>query len=446
VTWTLIGAPLDIDPTQAAGRGPQRSRVGVSAEGNAVVAWGEDHADGRPRVYMRRMTGLNPSVAPQELSVNELGGQLGGRSDQVDIDIEDDGSFAWAVFRQDFGGGSRSVARRLLGSTFDPAVPLDGGPSTGSPRIALNGRGQGLAAIETAGGGASGSYLYNDAFEPGAQLSSQPSARGTEPQPAASEHREATLAWRVADGSGNGPVKGRLKPDPKVPFENEIELSRPDLGPVAAGQFASTADRLAGFAVAMVQGAPGTNRSVTAAVHDRLPGRPGAIARSAWVGAKRLRWRPGTDLWGQQRFRVVVGGKVLGETTGRSLKGTSARLRTGRRVTYQVIAIDSRGQQSPSRTRRVRFDGSAPSLGVRVSGGRRRGATVRVTAGASERRGSGVLQIRVRYGDSGRVVRRRGSRFAGSHVYRRRGTYTLRVTAYDRAGNTRVKTVRMRIS
>src|SRR5215218_7954775 len=74
VTWSLIGSPLDIDAGQAAGRGSQRSRVSVSAEGNAVVAWGEDHADGRPRVYMRRLTGTNLSAFPQELSVNELGG------------------------------------------------------------------------------------------------------------------------------------------------------------------------------------------------------------------------------------------------------------------------------------------------------------------------------------------------------------------------------------
>ena len=103
---------MDINSAQGAGRGSQRSRVGVSAEGNAVVVWGENVGDGRPRVYERRVTGLNPSVAPQELSLNQFAGQIGGRADQVDIDIEDDGSFAWAVFRQDFGGGSRSVARR----------------------------------------------------------------------------------------------------------------------------------------------------------------------------------------------------------------------------------------------------------------------------------------------------------------------------------------------
>ena len=446
VTWTLVGAPLDIDASQAAGRGSQRSRVGVSAEGNAAVVWGEDHADGRPRVYMRRVTGTALSAFPQELSLFELGGQIGGRADQADIDIEDDGSFAWAVFREDFAGGSRSVARRLLGSTFDPAVPLDGGPSTGSPRIGMNGRGQGLAAIETAGGGASGLFLYNDVFEPGAPLSSQPSSAGTEPKPASSEHREVALAWRVADGAGNGSIRGRFKPEPTKPFENEVELSRPDLGPVAPGEFAIAADRVAGFAVAMVQGAPGSARTVTAAVQDRPAGRPGAIARSAWQNKLRpkLEWRPGIDLWGPQRFRVVVGGQVVGETTRTSLV-PAQRLRAGRPLPYQVIAIDSRGQESPSRTRVVRFDNQGPRLKVKVVGKRRAGRGLRIVVRASDGKGSGVRKIRVRYGDSKRAVSQRGKRFRGAHTYRR-GRFKLRVTGYDNAGNRRVKIVRLRIS
>ena len=448
VTWTLVGAPLDIDAAQAAGRGSQRSRVAVSAEGNAAVVWGENHADGRPRVYMRRVTGLNPSAFPQELSVADLGGQIGGRADQPDIDIEDDGSFAWAVFRQDFAGGSRSVARRLLGSTFDPAVPLDAGPSTGSPRIGMNGRGQGLVGIETAGGGANGLFLYNDIFEPTTPLSSQPSAQGTEPKPASSEHREVVLTWRVADGAGNASIRGRFKLDPTVPFENEVELSRPDLGPVAPGQFAIGADRLAGFAVAMVQGAPGANRTITAALQDRPPGRPGAISHrsSDWQNKLRpkLEWRPGTDLWGPQRFRVTVGGRVVGETTGNSLV-PARRLRAGRPLPYQVVAIDSRGQESPSRTRVVRFDNQGPRLKVKVVGKRSAGRALRIVVRASDGKGSGVLKIRVRYGDSKRTVTQRGKRFRGAHAYRR-GRFKLRVTGYDKAGNHRAKIVRLRIS
>ena len=440
VGWTGVGAPLDIDPARAAGRGSQRPRVAVSAEGNGIVAWGEDHADGRPRVYARRVTGPNPSAFPQEASVTDLGGAPGGRADSIDIDIEDDGSFAWAVFRQDIAGGSRSIARRMLGSTFDPPVALDGGPPTLNPRIAINGRGQGLATLQ-GGGGVLGAFNYNDVFEPSQPLHFA-AAPNSEPKPASSEHREVIASWLV-----DGAIKGRLKPEPTKPFDNEVELSRPDLGPVSPGQFAASADRLAGFAVAMVQGAPGAARTLAVALHDRPPGRPGAIARkSQWMSAKQLRWRPGTDLWGPQRYRVLISGRVVGETTGSSLKSSATKLSGGRRVTYQVVAIDSRGQETPSRTQRVRFDGAAPTLAVNVSGKRRRGSPLRISARARERRGSGVAQIKVRYGDSGATVRQRGARFRGTHAFRRPGTFTLRVTAYDRAGNTRVKSVRLRIS
>jgi hypothetical protein len=447
-TWTPVGSPLDIDPSQAAGRGSQRSDVAVSAEGNALVTWGENNPDGRPRLYARRVTGTNPSSYPQELSVPDLEGQPGGRADSADVDIEDDGSFAWAVFREDIGGNSRTIARRMLGSTFDPAVAIEGGPGPTSPRLAMNGRGQGLTVYETPGGGVGGNVLYNDVFEPFVGLNASASAAATEPQAGASEHREDVLAWRVADGAGNGSIHGRFKLDDKSPFEGELELSRPDLGPVAPGQFGVAADRLSGFAVGMVQGAAG-GRSVTAAVYDRPPGRPGAIAHhahGAWQNKARpkLEWRPGTDLWGPQRFRVVIGGKPVGETTASSLV-PAQRLRAGRPLGYQVVAIDSRGQESPSRTRVVRFDNQGPRLKVKVVGKRSKGRALRIVVRASDGKGSGVEKIRVRYGDSKRTVTQRGKRFRGTHAYRH-GRFKLRVTGYDRAGNRGVKIVRLQIS
>jgi hypothetical protein len=438
-TWSPVGAPLDIDPGQSAGTGNQHSGVGVSAEGNGIVAWGEGQ-----RAYARRVTGLNPSSFPQELSVPDIGGTPGGRADSPDIDIEDDGSFVWAVFREDIGGGSRAIARRMLGSTFDPPVLLDGGPGSTAPRVAMNGRGQGLAVFETPGGGVAGNVLYNDVFAPGQLLHSSASTQGPEPKPGASEHRETVLAWRVADGGGNASIKGRLQPEPTKPFDPEVELSRPDLGAVPAGEFAVAGDRLAGFAVAMVQGPPG-NRAITVALHDRLPGRPGAIARSAWQSKARpkLEWRPGRDLWGPQRFRVVVGGRAIGETTGNSLVPTQ-RLSAGRPLSYQVVAIDARGQEAPSRTRTVRFDNVAPKFKVRIIGKRRAGRVLRVVVRPRDSKGSGVREVRVRYGDSKQVVKQR-KRFGGRHAYRR-GRFTLKVTVFDNAGNRRIKKVKLRIS
>ena len=65
-------------------------------------------------MWARRITGLNLSAFPQELTIAG-----GGTADSPDIDIEDDGSFAWVVFRQDLGGVSRTVGRRLIGSQFE---------------------------------------------------------------------------------------------------------------------------------------------------------------------------------------------------------------------------------------------------------------------------------------------------------------------------------------
>ena len=200
------------------------------------MTWGENHADGRPRVYMRRVTGTGPSAFPQELSLPDLGGQPGGRADSADIDIEDDGSFAWAVFRQDFGGGSRSVARRLLGSTFDPAVPLDGGPATTAPRIAMNGRGQGLAALETAGGGVARRLQLQRRLRarPVAALVGLRAGRRAAAGLLGAPRGGARLARRRRRRHrlDQGPAEAGAD---EAPFQNEVELSRPDLGPVAAG-------------------------------------------------------------------------------------------------------------------------------------------------------------------------------------------------------------------
>ena len=295
------------------------------------MAWGEGD-----QVYARRVTGLNPSAFPQELSVPGIGPSPGGRADSPDIDIEDDGSFAWATFRQDIAGGSRALARRLLGSTFDPPVLLDAGPGSTAPRIAMNGRGQGLAAFETPGGGVAGNVLYNDVFAPGQPFHSAASTQGAEPKPGASEHRENVVAWRVADGGGNAAVKGRIQPEPTKPFDPEVELSRPDLGAVPAGQFAVTGDRLAGFAVAMAQGPP-TNRAITVAVHDRLPGRPGAIARSAWQSSQ------------AGEARVAPGPRPVGPAALPRRRRRQGRRRDDRQLAAADPAPERRGARSPTR-------------------------------------------------------------------------------------------------
>ncbi len=49
-TWSGSPQPLDVDPALAAGTGALRPRVAVSAEGYAVVTWGDTLHDGFTRV------------------------------------------------------------------------------------------------------------------------------------------------------------------------------------------------------------------------------------------------------------------------------------------------------------------------------------------------------------------------------------------------------------
>ena len=123
----------------------------------------------------------------------------------------------------------------------------------------MNGRGQGLATFATAGGGVGGNVLYNDVFAPAQLLHSAASAAGPSrsPAPPSTARTCSPGGWPTAAASS---IKGRLQPEPTKPFEREVELSRPDLGAVPAGQFAVTGDRLAGFAVAMAQGGPAQPR------------------------------------------------------------------------------------------------------------------------------------------------------------------------------------------
>src|SRR4029079_10715722 len=95
-----------------AGDGAGRPRIAVSAEGYAVAVGGGTGADGRRHVFGRRLPALTPSSYPQEISVADLGGAAGGDADSPDIDIEDDGSFAWVALRQDVGGRTAQLRGR----------------------------------------------------------------------------------------------------------------------------------------------------------------------------------------------------------------------------------------------------------------------------------------------------------------------------------------------
>jgi hypothetical protein len=426
--WSVLPAPVDITLADDAGTGPRRPKVAVSAEGYAVVTWGE--TAGVDRVYARRLTGLTLSAYPQQVSQDSDG----GNADSPDIDIEDDGSFAWVTYRQDAGASTHTFARRLVGSTFDPPVEIDGGVPTREPRIDMNGKGQGegVAAIE--GGGVMGALLDHDTFASAFRLDATGSAPLTNPEVASTDRGDLAVAW---DG-GDGQAHARVKPY-RQPFAGEALVSAPQLGTVADPGVYIGADRVGDFAVGMVQGTADA-RALSVALYDDPPGAPFIGQAQAYKRKTRpqLSWRPGVDLWGEQMFRIYVDGNVIGQTHASML--VPATPLTPGRHTWQVEAVDLHGQTARSRARTLRIDSLPPALEVTVSGRRKAGQTLKIGVHAHDVGGSGLDHVTVDYGDRSATTRATSTR----HRYRR-GTFTLKVAAVDKAGNVARKQVRLRI-
>lgn len=436
--WEGVTTVLDVDPPRAAGVGAGRAQVAVSAEGNAVATWAEDAADGRRRVYGRRITGLTPSAAPQEVSLPDLAGAPGGAADSPDIDIEDDGSYAWVVWRQDFGGASRSVARRLVGSLFEAPVALDGGAASASPRVSISGRGIGASVVAAPGGTVFGGLVdKTKTFGAFARVDSTGGAADV-PALAVAERRQAAVAWRREPGGGApATIQARYKVDGK-PYEAETTLSNPSFGPVA-GPPAMATDKNGDFAVAFVQGVPGSQRLVTA-VYDKspAPAAPQSTSRYQRRNQPRLVWRPSSELWGAQIFKVFVDGVEVG-TTDKTEFFVPAALPDGPHR-WRVAAIDRRGQVVTNQDRLLRVDSVAPRARIVVTGVRRRGRALRMRVSADDGRGSGLGAVTVRFGDGSRATQR-----LSSHRYRRSGRFRLVARVADRAGNVAETTVRLRI-
>jgi hypothetical protein len=431
---TFVGIPgaLDIDQGRDAGTGTARSKVAVSADGVALVVWGE--AD---RVFARRVFGTRLSAAPLDATADLLGGQGGGPADVPDVDAEDDSSFAWVVYRERFGDGqAHAVGRRLVGGAFDPPVAIDGQPlpgtdSVGPPRVAIDARGNGYgaSAVSTT---AMGAVIHDDVFHPAVALGPTVAGAGF-PVPAVDEGGDGLIAWQNADFTIHA---RRYDNDPasRTPQAPQADAALSSLagGPSdAASGLEAAADRTGDVAIAFVQGVPGA-RSIMVGSFDRAPSRFGLTSGTNWrnVSTSGVKWSGSTDLWGGVTYRVEIDGQVAAQTG--STQARVAALADGVHR-WRVVAVDRLGQETATGTRVLRHDGTPPRASVTVS---RRGRVVRVTArptdaNPSGRPASGVGSVRISFGDGARVTARRAT-----HRYRRTGPVTVRVTVRDRAGNT----------
>jgi PKD domain len=425
----LPGA-LDINPAATAGTGTGRPKVAVAADGIATVVWGESG-----HVYARRLFELRPSTAPQD---------LGDVADSPEIVAEDDSSYAWVTFRQ----GGLAYARRLLGSQFDPPAALEGVEGVESLHLAMNGRGVGYAAIGGSSTQAYGAVLKDDVFNPGVVLG----AGGSVPPvgaAAVSENGDGLVAYQQADPGG---AAIHARPYDYVPASRavtapggDVVLSNGALGPTdAARGLLASADRAGDIVVAFVQGV-GAGSQVVAARFDRAPGSFVGNTTSKWRKFARppLKWGAAFELWGPITYTVFIDDKPAGQTTSTGITVPSV-VRDGLHR-WHVVATDILGQTSSTPTRNIRVDATAPKVSFRVSGTRKRGRFVKVTARVSDASGttakaSGLKNVRVAFGDGSRPIDGRRA----AHRYGRSGKFTVRVSANDKAGN--VRTVKRRIT
>ena len=439
-TWNLIGDPLDIDPARYA----SQVDIATSADGTALAAWSE-----AGRVFARRVVRERLSANPSEVSVPSLDGRGTAAADSPSVDIEDDSSYAWVALRQDVDGGSRVFARRLVGSEFGAPVTIDAGTfGVDAPDLDLTGRGRGLAGIATRGSQSTiGATLGSDDQWDPSQVIGPGSSLAPHPVAALSENGRGTVAWQSQDDSGQPALVARYFNARR--FEDQHLVTDPGLGPLDGDAgFAAAADSAGDQAIAYVQGAPGARR-VMVAVYDKEPRTTGGANFDDWTRKQsfKLKWSKVADPWGAVAYRVEVDGLAVA-TTDRNVINVRD-LPDGAHV-WDVVSVDSRGQETEGPGRALYVDTTAPRVQLKAAKSKK-GRPANITLNATDGEaiaGSGVAAVAVRYGDgrSAALTVPRIGLIEDDHLgyrYRKPGRYNVRVEVKDRAGNTRVASARV---
>jgi hypothetical protein len=413
-----------------------------------VATWGE-----AGHVYARRLFGTNVSTTPIDLTLSELDGHAGGAADAPDVDIEDDSSFAWITFRQQFADGPatkpRAIGVRLRGSRTEPAIAFDGlgwgGEGVEPPRVDLNGKGQGVATVGTTGGSALAGILKDDILNPAAPLGG--SGVPAQPIGAIAETTDRVVGWV---GAGDGAVHGVFYDDkPNVrnvpPAGPDTLLTSAELGAVdTSAGFDVAANRTGDFSFVFVQGA-GEARRLVAASYDRLPGAfQISTSSKLWrnVVTAPLAWGTALDLWGPLTYNVLIDGKVVSQTQATKAQLPAGAVSEGLH-TWRVVAVDRRGQSVTTAVKPLKVDTVAPTVSFSIKR-KKRVATVSATAGdviPPSGNAAGIKMVRIDWGDGSGFTDARKA----SHRYGRTGAFTVRVSATDRAGNVTAVERRIRI-
>ena len=438
LTWSSLGQ-INRAP-QIAMRDPTAENapsIGISLNGNGVVAWQEPDSGDVARIWARRLFGtVRGSVL--EISPQTLGGR------QVSTDAD-----APAVAVGPYG--ETQIAFRVLGasgsaiattSVYTNSILSEIAPHGSEPRGAsLLGTGSGLgppsAAIDQEGGAFRVSWTAGGAVREleGSNRSAGSSVTvgaGVGPAPTIiNPAGGGTTAWSAQPGQAPA---AQVREDYAGGAFQGATLAGGVAGAIGGLSLGGDGkgDALIGFS----QGPPGQAEVLGAFV--QAPPAPFVLdLPNGWVrgGDATITWESSFDAVPGVTYTVYVDGRPrLGGLTGLSTRLSATGLGDGvHRV--QVLATDASGQQTMSAGEELKVDAGPPIVSVR-SIEDRRGVRVTVRSDAS---GVDARATQISFGD-GHETKGRAS---VSHVYARAGVYMIVAHVRDRVGNH--ATVRLRV-
>jgi hypothetical protein len=447
--WSSFGVPLERNPAQpvpqpTAVNSPQ---VAIDLSGQGLLAWQEPDDSFVNRVYARRIFGMVPGNLLQVSPSTFAGHPLNGPVDELSLDIAGfgQGAVAW---RQQPAPGSGFTHARVFeaeipssfdphGGAFGPVKPVDGpagadGPTEafGPVSMAVDGKG-GYDVGYGAGDQSFDSSGSESTLEAPVRLDAGSEVPG-DPVLTRADDGALAAAWKV-QVHGAGAVAVLERRSDGTP--NRALVAAPHGGAVhqlAVGG-SHRGDAIFGF----LQG-DGPNAQIAAVVVRAPPGEFVTSAPSNWVRTARipLQWEIPLAGAGAITYSVLVDDQEVAEdVTGDEYTLTRAQISDGVH-TIQVEATDSLGQIVDSVPATVKVDRTPPRVRVRVRGA---GISVGLTDGASGVRGGSV---KVSFGD-GRSARGRKTL---KHAYARAGSYTIVVTAFDKAGNKAMARRKVRVA
>lgn len=438
--WTSLGA-INAHPSltmrhPSAGNAPS---IGITLNGNAVVAWQEPNSSGTSQILARRIFGSHLGNVLQVSPENVGGRAVTSEADAPTVAVNGLGE-ARISYRLAGGAGSPYGSARIMlatlpsevavnGAKLEPTVPVGGAPALGAPSVAIDEAGAYRLAYAAAG---ATQLLGGDDYHP----SSTPAPLGpTSLEDALTSINPAgggVTVWPSVNGTA--PVI-----DARQDFAGGAwqfaRLSAPLSGPVGPPFLGGSGQGDA--LIAFSQGPPG-QQQVMAAVAKAPPGKFLAFTPIGWVkgSSATVSWEAAPEAFGASTYSVLVDGRVVAHgLTGLSAHLSARGLGDGAHR-LQVRATDSLGQETVTAAASLKIDANPPQVSVQHLG--RGQVRVRVVDHAS---GAVPGDTLIAFGD-GSTAR---DRLSASHTYARSGRYVISVHSQDRVGNRLIAHIQVQV-